>query len=449
MNLVQREIIEIEQILGTSSNLLKDNKDATGSTFYSDLPGKLSGIRTELRGYTDSHNASSVAVHGLGSSDGNVVGTTASQTLVNKTLSSPTINGGTINATSLSVNSVSVVDVSTAQNLSNKTLTNPIITGSTGTIVAKTLNVGTAQIDGTLTVGGKQILTSLDNASATGMTLTTSTVNGGTVNATTLQKNGVDAATLTGAETLTNKTLSSPTISGTVQGNFTFGGTVTFSGTPTVSGLIPPGTVIMYAGNGAAPTGWLECDGFTYAYSSYSALGTALGVSSGNFTVPNLNNAFPRGTTSTTPYSSGFASGGSSTITLTKANLPQHTHTIAHDHTVKMSRDYNVNTWTTGDTVNSGQAGHSHTGFYRSDFAGGGAGNWDVMRPQTTGGYASQGSNSDHPDMVYGTSAHSHAVDIIGQSAGSSGNGSADSLAGSAISNVVPPYVSLRFLIKT
>ena len=445
MNLVQRELIEIEQALGTNTALLAN---PSGGSAYADLSLKLTGMYTSAIAYTDAHSTSSVAVHGLATSDGNVVGTTATQTLYNKTLSSATIDGGAVNAATLSVNNVSVVDLSTAQSLSSKTLVSPSIIGN-GTIVANTITVGTANVLGTLTVGGKTVLTGLDNSTVSGMTLVSPTITGGTVNATTLQKGGVDAATLSGSETLSNKTLSSPTISGTVAGNINFSGTVSFANAPTASGLVPPGSVIMYAGNGTVPTGWLECDGASYAYSSYTALGTALGVSSGNFTVPSLNNAFPRGTTGTTPYSSGYATGGSSSITLTKANLPNHVHTINHDHTVVVSRDYNVPNYTTGDTIPSGSAGHTHTGFYRSDFAGGGAGNWDALRPQTTGGYAAEGSKPDHPDIVYGTSAHSHVVNLIGQSASTSGNGSADSLAGSPVTNVLPPYVSLRFLIKT
>lgn len=445
MNLVQKEIIEIEQALGTNSALLAN---PAGGSAYADLALKLTGIYNDANSGISAHNTSSSGVHGLASSDGNVVGTTATQTLYNKTLSSATINGGSINAASLSVNNVAAVDISSAQTLTSKTLVSPVIVGS-GSVTANTLTVGTATVSGTLTVAGKQVLTALDSASASGMTLTSPTITGGTVNASTLQKNGVDAATISGAETLTNKTLSSPAISGTVTGNFTFGGTVTFSNAPSLSGIVPAGTVIMYAGNGTVPTGWLECDGSTYAYSSYTALATALGVGSGNFTVPNLNNAFPRGTTSTTPYSSGFSSGGSSSITLTKANIPNHVHTITHDHNVQVSRDYSVAGWSTGDTIPSGSAGHTHTGFYRSDFAGGGAGNWDALRPQTTGGYAVEGSKSDHPDIIAGTGAHAHVVDIRGQSASVSGNGSADSLAGSPITNVLPPYVSLRFLIKT
>jgi len=445
MNLVQAEVIEIEQALGSNTSLLAN---PAGGSAYSDLASKLSGMYSAIGSSTTGHNGSTSNVHGVG--NGDVVGTNKVQTLTSKTLTTPVINGGTINADSISVLNIAVVDVSSTQTLTNKTLTSPSITG-TGTIAATTVTATTIAATTNLTVNGKTVLTTggIDGSTISSATLTSVSITSGSIDVATLRKSGLDAATLTGTETLSNKTLTSPTITGTVAGNINFSGSVTFASAPTASGLVPPGTVVMYAGNGTVPTGWLECDGSTYAYSSYTALGTALGVSSGNFTVPNLNNAFARGTTSTTPYSSGFTTGGSSSVTLTKANLPTHAHTISHDHTVQVSRDYNVNGYTTGDTIPSGSAGHTHTGFYRSDFAGGGAGNWDALRPQTTGGYATEGSKADHPDIIYGTSAHSHVVNIVGQSAGSSGNGSADGLAGSPITNVLPPYVSLRFLIKT
>lgn len=443
MNLVQAEVIEIEQALGTNTSLLAN---PAGGSAYADLAAKLTGIYNAAVSNLATHSGVSTQVHGVG--NGEVVGTTLTQTLSNKTLSSPAVNGGIINATSLSVNNVPAVDVSSSQTLSNKTLSSPVISGS-GTIVAESGTFNSLNTT-SLTVNGKPVLTSVDNSSLNGLTLTNATITGGTVNATTLQKSSVDVATISGAETLTNKTLSSPTFSGTVAGNFTFGGNVTFSSAsfPSGAGLVPSGTVIMYAGNGAAPSGWLECDGATYAQSTYPSLASALGVASGNFTVPNLSGRFPQGTSSTTPYSSGYTTGGSTSITLTKANLPAHSHTITHDHTLKVSRDYNVNGWITGDSFPSGSAGHQHTGYYRG-YSGGDSGNWDTLRPQQGGGYASEGNSAGHPDIVYGSSAHTHAVDVVGQSASASGNGSADGVSGSPISNIVPPYVVLRFLIKT
>lgn len=443
MNLVQREVIEVEQALGTHTDLLSN---PNGGSAYGDLALKLDGMYADAQAALSGHNATSVSVHGLSSGDGSVVGTSATQTLYNKTLSAPTVNGGTVNATSLTVNNVSVVDVSTSQSLSNKTLVSPTITGS-GTIFANTATVGTLNVSGQLLLAGKQVLVSggVDNSVISGATLKDGTVTGGTVDAASLSKGGLTVATLTGTETLTNKTLSNPTLSGTVSGNFTFGGTVSFSN-PSVAGAVPTATIIMwYGAAGSIPSGWLECDGSSKAQADYPSLAAAFGVNSGNFTLPDFGGMYPRGTRTAANVGN---TGGSTTVTLSPANLPPHSHSMSHDHVVSVSRDYEGNGWSNEATANAAlpTPGHSHTGYYRSDFAGGGAGNWDVMRPQSGGGYANEGNKPNHPDMVAGTGAHYHRVDITGQSATHTGNGPGS---GAAITGVAPPYVFVRFLIKT
>jgi hypothetical protein len=76
----------------------------------------------------------------------------------------------------------------------------------------------------------------------------------------------------------------------------------------------PTGAIIMYAA-ATAPTGYLLCDGATYAQGDYPDLATVLGVSSGNFNVPNLmsSSTFPR-----TPDSVD----GANLITATSQFLP-------------------------------------------------------------------------------------------------------------------------------
>ena len=57
----------------------------------------------------------------------------------------------------------------------------------------------------------------------------------------------------------------------------------------------PTGAIVMYAAS-TAPTGYLLCDGATYAQGTFPDLAAVLGVTSGNFTVPNLmsSSTFPR-----------------------------------------------------------------------------------------------------------------------------------------------------------
>lgn len=70
---------------------------------------------------------------------------------------------------------------------------------------------------------------------------------GGTVNATTLQVGGVDAVSVSGTQTLTNKTLTDPVINGTMTGTGNF---------------IQTGMIVMWHGLIASiPTGWALCDG--------------------------------------------------------------------------------------------------------------------------------------------------------------------------------------------
>ena len=76
------------------------------------------------------------------------------------------------------------------------------------------------------------------------------------------------------------------------------------SGRPDLSALIPPGTIIHYAGR-TVPSGWLICNGANVSRTDYAALfaaiGTIYGAGNGSttFGLPNLNGRFFEGTTST------------------------------------------------------------------------------------------------------------------------------------------------------
>lgn len=76
------------------------------------------------------------------------------------------------------------------------------------------------------------------------------------------------------------------------------------SGRPDLSALIPPGTIIHYAGR-TVPSGWLICNGANVSRTNYAALfaaiGTIYGAGNGSttFGLPNLNGRFFEGTTYT------------------------------------------------------------------------------------------------------------------------------------------------------
>jgi microcystin-dependent protein len=95
------------------------------------------------------------------------------------------------------------------------------------------------------------------------------------------------------------------------------------------------GEIRIFAGN-FAPQGWALCQGQTLSISANSALFSLLGTTYGGngmstFNLPNLCGrcvlGFGQSTTGTT-YVEGQAS-GTENVTLTQANLPQHTHPYA------------------------------------------------------------------------------------------------------------------------
>ena len=160
---------EIVEITAASSNNLTVTRavDMSGASAQDHSSGAVvrhmiigrdlreSNLHIEATGaYND--GTGTHAMHGLGSSDGVVVGTTATQTLTNKTLTSPILTGAGVDAsivfegatadaheTTLTVvdptqdntitlpNTTGTVAILTAtQTMTNKTLTSPIISGS-------------------------------------------------------------------------------------------------------------------------------------------------------------------------------------------------------------------------------------------------------------------------------------------------------------------------------
>lgn len=106
----------------------------------------------------------------------------------------------------------------------------------------------------------------------------------------------------------------------TITGSWTFTQEPTFPSTG--GGLIPPGSIIPFAGT-SAPTGWLVCNGAAVSRTQYAALFAAIsttwgaGDGSTTFNLPNLTNEFIRG--------SGSAGVGAAEA----ANMPTHRHATA------------------------------------------------------------------------------------------------------------------------
>lgn len=121
------------------------------------------------------------------------------------------------------------------------------------------------------------------------------------------------------------------------------------SGRPDLSALIPPGTIIHYAGR-TVPSGWLICNGANVSRTDYAALFAAIGTIYGTgdgvttFGLPNLDGRFLEGTTYT-----------GSVGTYHSAGLPNITGSFtSHGNTGSMV--------TTGPFTNGGPRIHSNSG---------------------------------------------------------------------------------------
>jgi microcystin-dependent protein len=121
------------------------------------------------------------------------------------------------------------------------------------------------------------------------------------------------------------------------------------SGRPDLSALIPPGTIIHYAGR-TVPSGWLICNGANVSRTDYAALFAAIGTIYGTgdgvttFGLPNMGGRFLEGTTYT-----------GSVGTYHSAGLPNITGSFtSHGNTGSMV--------TTGPFTNGGPRIHSNSG---------------------------------------------------------------------------------------
>jgi hypothetical protein len=149
---------EIVDITAISSNNLTVTRGVDGTTGQDHSAGAVvrhmiigrdlreANYHIEATGYYNDGLANH-ALHGLGTSDGTVVGTAATQTLTNKTISG---SSNTLTNIATSSLSTSVVNLTDAQTLTNKTLTSPTINGGTvssATVTSATIASGTLSTD--------------------------------------------------------------------------------------------------------------------------------------------------------------------------------------------------------------------------------------------------------------------------------------------------------------
>lgn len=123
---------------------------------------------------------------------------------------------------------------------------------------------------------------------------------------------------------------------------------------------LPVGGFFGWPSVNAAPANCLEANGQALATAAYPDLFTAYGYthggSGGTFNVPNFNDRYLRGTTSTGLVGTTV---GSDTVIIGVANLPVHSHAMAHDHTYAHS--HGIDHTHTGSTTGSSSVSVSGT----------------------------------------------------------------------------------------
>lgn len=123
---------------------------------------------------------------------------------------------------------------------------------------------------------------------------------------------------------------------------------------------LPVGCLMLWLQD-ALPAGWLSCNGQAVSRTTYASLfavaGTAYGAGDGSttFNLPDLRSRVPVGCDARdTRFSTQGATGGSSTATLTAANLPAHQHGTNATATSAGAHYHNGGTTSTA-------GGHTHT----------------------------------------------------------------------------------------
>jgi len=193
--------------------------------------------------------------------------------------------------------------------------------------------------------------------------------------------------------------------------------------------LPPTGSILMWATT-SAPTGWLFCDGTSYAYNTYPTLGALFGgVAGGNFNVPDLRDRFIAGASAISA-----ATNNAGTFAPNTSNIHTHTTDIAHGHadTIAVS--------THGD--------HTHTTDPAAATSGG-------PSATTSLAYTGGATNTSFPSTT-----HTHSTNVAATASGAESTNLTHTVTGGVTSlgttsvtssngSLLPKAALLNFIIKS
>jgi hypothetical protein len=288
----------------------------------------------------------------------------------------------------------------------NTTTTTPTLTGNlVGNVTGNTAGIHTGNVTGNVTSTG---VSAFSNISVTGGTITNTTLDTVNIVDSTLDTPSIADATLTGSSIYTG-TLTFQTNNNTI------------ATTAFVHNILPQGAIIMWSGPlGTIPTGWALCDG----------------QNAGGVTTPDLRNKFilpagdrisdklPGTTGGATTFNGMTSSAGEHThtatggaTTLTSAQIPSHGHLFDDIRWSEVSGTSTYNDPQLG-TISVGPGAGSNRG---TDYDNGA--HFIQHGTYNTGG----GQSHNHSVTVDTASDHNHLV---------------------TVSNVIPPYYALCYIIK-
>jgi microcystin-dependent protein len=152
-----------------------------------------------------------------------------------------------------------------------------------------------------------------------------------------------------------------------VNGNTTVTGNLTVTGSIINTGIVPAGAVMAFAMN-TAPSGWLPCNGGSYATATYPALFAAIqytyGGSGTSFNVPDLRDRFVRGHGSTFATTfGGYQADGVINHThsgTTGTDYPDHTHNYTYRSSTAVQSGKSTPCWFGDANRTSGGANSRH-----------------------------------------------------------------------------------------